>query len=221
MPCSAWLCRENNGLEYLLYLGAETKPKPLTQSGRQLTQSGRQTWKWGNGFENVVIFTPKEWAKISPIELEPGEGPIPVAGGFFALPNVKEHAPPPAGARSETGVEVQTTPDYDTAKLPNLAIVFEQTKSGPLHGPETPARAVIIISGTSIRDVTLGDIMDQLRAVANPLGDPADGGTKKEESNLGRKVQPIGRAGVSEDHIHSLANVPVLARKPAPSDSDP
>jgi len=27
------------------------------------------------------------------------------------LPNVKEHAPPPAGAHSETGVEVQTTLD--------------------------------------------------------------------------------------------------------------
>ena len=80
MSCSAWLCREGSGLEYLLYLGAETKP-------RAITQSGREAWKWGNGFENVVIFTPKEWAKISPIELKPGEGPVPVGGGFFALPN--------------------------------------------------------------------------------------------------------------------------------------
>jgi hypothetical protein len=30
---------------------------------------------------------------------------------FIFLPNVKEHAPPPAGAHSETGVEVQTAPD--------------------------------------------------------------------------------------------------------------
>lgn len=78
--CSSWLCRESHGMEYLLYLGAETKPEPLTRSGRQ-------TWKWGNGFENLVIFTPKEWAKISPLELEPGDGPIPVAGGFFAMAN--------------------------------------------------------------------------------------------------------------------------------------
>lgn len=79
---SAWLCREVSGSEYLLYLGGEeAKPTRLQRPGRA------DAWTWGNGFENVVIFTPREWAKISRVTLEPGEGPVAVCGGFF-LPNV-------------------------------------------------------------------------------------------------------------------------------------
>lgn len=81
---TAWLCREASGAEYLLYLGGqEAKPNPLWRAGRA------DTWTWGNGFENVVIFTPKEWAKISPVVLNPGAGPVPLIGSFAHLPNTR------------------------------------------------------------------------------------------------------------------------------------
>jgi len=113
----------------------------------------------------------------------------------------------PLNIRVEKWMGAATT-DNNPAERPNLSIILEQSNPGSLHGTKTPARAVIVISGASIRNVTLGDIIDQLRAIPDPLSNPPDGGTKKEESNLGKKVQPIsGKVGLGKDHIHSLANV--------------
>ncbi len=99
-----------------------------------------------------------------------------------------------------------TTPNYNAAKRMNLTIILKQSEACALHSPETPARAIIIGSGTAIRNVTLGNIMDQLRAVAEPLSDPSDGCAKKEQSNLGGDVHPVS-GGYGKDHIHSSTNV--------------
>jgi hypothetical protein len=74
--------------------------------------------------------------------------------------------------------------DHKGAKLTNLTITLEESNSSSLHGSKTITRIVVIGSRPSIRNISLGDIMDKLSSVPEPLDPPTNRNPKKNGDDL-------------------------------------
>lgn len=95
----------------------------------------------------------------------------------------------------------------------DVAIVVEQSDSSSLHGTKPLWKRVIIRRLGSLRDIPLGDILNEFPMDLPAVEKPTDSGCNQERQDTNSNTSSKVRGSVCKDHI-SLANVQGDSRLP-------
>jgi hypothetical protein len=97
-----------------------------------------------------------------------------------------------------------SAPDDDTSKSLEISIIVEQSNPSTLHGRKTLGKRVIVRRIDSLRNVTIGDILNKLTVNFPAIEDPSKPGCNQKRENTDDDAASEIRSGVS-DGCHYLA----------------
>ena len=100
-----------------------------------------------------------------------------------------------------------TTSDDNISKPLEISIIVQECDSSTLHGGKTLGKRIIVRRIDSLRNVTVGDILNELPMNLPPIEQPTESGRDQKRDNADDNATSKVRSSIGEDHIHFLANV--------------